>query len=101
MFCPHLACQAAFYDVQSVWCKHDHPLKHLSYPRDLRPGACASRSEGLESQCRAAFWSAHIAEGRRSPPGVIREVRVKGAKTLPRRAASATFGIPDSTPDTV
>ena len=25
MFCPHLAAQAAFYDVQSVWCKHNHP----------------------------------------------------------------------------
>ena len=26
MCCPHLAAQAAFYDVQSVWCKHDDPL---------------------------------------------------------------------------
>jgi hypothetical protein len=26
MFGSHLASQAAFYDVQAIWCKHDDPL---------------------------------------------------------------------------
>src|ERR1019366_7267139 len=25
LFCPRLAAQAAFNDVQSIWCKHNHP----------------------------------------------------------------------------
>jgi hypothetical protein len=38
MFCPHLAAQAAFYDLQSVWCKHDEPpvthdVSPLTYDR--------------------------------------------------------------------
>src|SRR5271165_2064446 len=37
MLCPHLASQAAFYDVQTIRCKHDDPLYSTSYPRVLRP----------------------------------------------------------------
>ena len=33
VFGPHLASQAAFYDVQAIWCKHDDPLYFKSCPR--------------------------------------------------------------------
>src|SRR5271167_4754150 len=46
MFCPHLASQAAFYDVQTIRCKHDDPLYFTSYPRVLRPERVCNAPRG-------------------------------------------------------
>src|ERR1035441_9269578 len=42
----HLAAEAVLYDVQSVWCKHDDPLRLTTYRRSFTAGwQCDGASE--------------------------------------------------------
>jgi hypothetical protein len=75
MFRTHLACQAAFDNVQPVWCQQSDPLYFTSYLRDLRPKPMCALREAKINRVVLPFWSAHHAECRRSPALVIREIR--------------------------
>src|SRR5271166_4793901 len=46
MFCPHLASQAAFYDVQTIRCKHDGPPVLYIVSRFLRPECVCNAPRG-------------------------------------------------------
>src|SRR5271166_4278343 len=61
MLCPHLASQAAFYNVQTIRCKHDDPLYPTSYLRVLRPECGCDAPPGSKSSKSPHFTPLHRA----------------------------------------
>src|SRR5271157_2954724 len=80
MLCPHLARQAAFYDVQAIWCKHDDPLYFISYPATYGPYHGGQRSRGQNPSMPPYFGPSHIARCGRSPAVVMSQFAGKGHK---------------------